>query len=174
MNQKALLNGKAPLVPLHETKLCLVYDREEAENAKKSFRIREAMLRVLYNHLFGKGREKSITDELDEQFEKIKRGIFEFNIGTAGSISLLLQAITLPALFAPGKVTFKIKGGTCGKWQASVDYVQNILYPYLQRFVEKIEMRIIKRGYYPQGGGEVVVEITPRFRLDEYGSYTAL
>ena len=74
MNQKALLNGKAPLVPLHETKLCLVYDREEAENAKKSFRIREAMLRVLYNHLFLKGREKSITDELDEQFEKIKRG----------------------------------------------------------------------------------------------------
>ena len=114
------------------------------------------------------------TQELYFNPGKIKRGIFEFNIGTAGSISLLLQAITLPALFAPGKVTFKIKGGTCGKWQASVDYVQNILYPYLQRFVEKIEMRIIKRGYYPQGGGEVVVEITPRFRLDEYGSYTAL
>ncbi|HIJ11619.1 TPA: RNA 3'-terminal phosphate cyclase [Candidatus Woesearchaeota archaeon] len=96
----------------------------------------------------------------------VKRGIYEVDIGTAGSISLLLQAVTLPALFAPGKVTFKITGGTCGKWQASVEYIKQVLLPHLTRFVDKIEMKILKRGYYPAGGGLVQLEITPRLAFD--------
>ena len=96
---------------------------------------------------------------------KIKKGIYEINIETAGSITLALQAIILPCLFASGKVTLKIKGGTCGKWQASVDYLQHLLLPHLQRFVEKIELKILQRGYYPAGGGEVQLEISPRFKL---------
>jgi RNA 3'-terminal phosphate cyclase (ATP) len=102
---------------------------------------------------------------------KIKRGVYEVDIGTAGSITLFLQAIILPCLFAPGKVTLKIKGGTCGKWQASVYYLQNILLPHLQRFVEKIELKVIKKGYYPKGGGEVHLMINPRFKLNEYDNF---
>ncbi|MEK6838027.1 MAG: RNA 3'-terminal phosphate cyclase, partial [Nanoarchaeota archaeon] len=34
------------------------------------------------------------------------------DIGTAGSVTLLLQALLLPALFAPGKVRLKLTGGT--------------------------------------------------------------
>src|SRR3989344_7714714 len=94
---------------------------------------------------------------------KIKKGIYHVDIGTAGSITLLLQALILPCLFAPGKITLYIKGGTCGKWQASVDYLQNILLPHLQRFVEKINLKITKRGYYPKGGGEVQLSIMPKY-----------
>ncbi|HLC81240.1 MAG TPA: RNA 3'-terminal phosphate cyclase [Candidatus Nanoarchaeia archaeon] len=103
---------------------------------------------------------------------RVKRGIYNIDIGTAGSITLLLQALILPCLFAPGKITLTIKGGTCGKWQASVDYLQNILLPQLNRFVEKIELKIIKRGYYPKGSGEVKLEICPRRsgNLEEIGS----
>jgi len=43
-------------------------------NYNRSFRIREAMLRVLYNNLFEKKRGKIMTDELDEQFIEIKKG----------------------------------------------------------------------------------------------------
>jgi len=107
------------------------------------------------------------STELHFQPGKIKSGRYEIDIGTAGSITLLLQALLLPCLFAPRTVTLKIKGGTCGKWQASVDYLQNILIPHLQRFVEKIEIKILKRGYYPKGGGEVEVKIQPRFKLSE-------
>jgi RNA 3'-phosphate cyclase len=102
---------------------------------------------------------------------KIKRGIYEIDIGTAGSITLFLQAIILPCLFAPGKITLKVKGGTCGKWQASVDYLQNVLLPHLQKFVDKIELKVLKRGYYPKGGGEVQLEINPRFKIQEYDSF---
>ncbi len=105
---------------------------------------------------------------------KIKKGIYDLDIGTAGSITLLLQALILPSLFAPGKVTFNITGGTCGKWQASVDYLQNILLPYLNRFVEKIEIKILKRGYYPKGQGQIKFEISPRFNIHKYSSFSAL
>ena len=105
---------------------------------------------------------------------KVKKGIYEIDIGTAGSITLLLQALLLPCLFAPGKITLKIKGGTCGLGQASVDYLQNILLPQLQRFVEKIELKIIRRGYYPQGGGEVLFSISPKFKLREYENLNQL
>jgi len=108
------------------------------------------------------------TTELHYKPGKIKRGIYEIDIGTAGSISLVLQALILPCLFAPAKVTLKIKGGTCGKWQASVHYLQNILLPHLQKFVDKIELKILKPGYYPKGGGEVQLEITPRFNIHKY------
>ncbi len=101
---------------------------------------------------------------------KIKRGKFNFDIGTAGSISLFLQAVLPVCMFAPGKVTLQVTGGTCGKWQASVDYIQNVLFPHLKRFVEKVELKVIRRGYFPKGQGEVVVEVTPRFHITEYGS----
>lgn len=104
---------------------------------------------------------------------KITKGIYDIDIGTAGSITLLLQALILPGLFAPGKVTFNITGGTCGKWQASVDYLQNILLPYLNRFVEKIELKILKRGYYPKGQGLIRLEISPRLKLKDFESFGA-
>ena len=114
------------------------------------------------------------TKELHYKPGKIKRGIYNIDIGTAGSITLLLQALILPSMFAPGKVTLNVKGGTCGKWQASVDYLQNVLLPQLQRFVEKIEVKILRRGYFPVGGGEIKLEIIPRFKLNEYESVAAL
>ena len=94
------------------------------------------------------------------------------NIGTAGSISLLLQALILPCLFASNKVTLNIIGGTCGKGQAPVDYLQNVFLPQLERFA-KIELKIWKRGYYPKGGGRVTVEISPRWKLKEYDNFEA-
>lgn len=100
---------------------------------------------------------------------RIKKGIFEIDIGTAGSITLLLQALLLPCMFASGKITLRVKGGTAGKWQASVDYLQNILLPHLKKFVSDISLKILKRGYYPKGGGEVLVEIWPKFKLENVG-----
>jgi len=104
------------------------------------------------------------TTELWFQPGKVKGGNYTIDIGTAGSITLLLQAIVLPCIFAPSKVTLTIKGGTCGKWQASVDYLKELLIPHLQRFVKKIDLRIIKRGYYPKGGGEIILEISPKYK----------
>ena len=111
------------------------------------------------------------TTELEFKPGKIKSGTYEIDIGTAGSISLLLQALILPCMFAPTKVTLKIKGGTCGKWQAPVDYLQNVLLPHLQKFVNKIELKVIRRGYYPKGNGLVHLEIIPKYKLKDYQKF---
>ncbi len=99
---------------------------------------------------------------------KIRSGTYPMDIGTAGSITLLLQSVLLPSLFAPGKITFTISGGTCGKWQASVDYLQHILLPQLRKFVKRIELQIIKRGYYPKGGGQIILEISPKIKTKDF------
>ena len=104
----------------------------------------------------------------------LRKGKYEIDIGTAGSITLLLQALLPALLFVPGKVTLTIKGGTCGKWQASVDFLQQILLPLVERFAQKLQLRILKRGYYPEGGGEVVLEITPQFLLANFNGVRSL
>tara|TARA_Y100000310_G_scaffold89923_1_gene87155 strand:- start:103827 stop:104921 length:1095 start_codon:yes stop_codon:yes gene_type:complete len=101
-------------------------------------------------------------------------GKYNIDIGTAGSITLLLQAIILPCMFAPSKVTLKVRGGTCGKWQAGVDYLQNILLPHLKKFVDKIEMKVLKRGYHPKGGGLIELQISPKFSLNKFDSCSAM
>jgi RNA 3'-terminal phosphate cyclase (ATP) len=102
---------------------------------------------------------------------KIKSGTYEINIGTAGSITLLTQALILPCMFAPNKITLNITGGTCGKWQASVDYLQNVLLPHLKKFVDKIDLKILKRGYYPRGGGQISLEISPKLKLKDFENF---
>lgn len=83
------------------------------------------------------------------------------DIGTAGSITLLLQAILLPCLFADKQTTLTIRGGTDTKWSSSFDYFREVFLPQLARF-GKIECTLVKRGYYPKGGGVVELTITPR------------
>ncbi len=91
----------------------------------------------------------------------VQAGQYFFDIGTAGSISLLLQALLPPLLFASGPTTLRLRGGSCGKWQPPVEYTQHVLLPYLSD-LGKIELEIIRRGYYPRGGGEVAVHIQPK------------
>ncbi|MAG60980.1 RNA 3'-phosphate cyclase [archaeon] len=104
----------------------------------------------------------------------IKSGQYNFDIKTAGSISLFLQSMLMPCLFAPAKITLNIKGGTCGKWQASVDYLQQLVIPNLQRFATKINLSVRKRGYYPKGGGEIILEISPKIKAKEFKTYSDL
>jgi len=102
------------------------------------------------------------AEELEYIPGEIKGGKYRIDIGTAGSITLLLQAVLWPCFFAPRKVTLEITGGTCGKWQAPVEYFQNVLLPHLNRLAEKIDFKIIKRGYYPKGGGLVELGVWPK------------
>jgi len=94
---------------------------------------------------------------------KVRPGSYNIDIGTAGSISLLLQALLLPLIFSSRKTTLNIIGGTCGKWQAPVDYFQYVFLPFLRRFA-KFDFKLLKRGYFPNGGGQVSFSVSPRFK----------
>lgn len=102
---------------------------------------------------------------------KIKGQTLEVDIGTAGSITLLLQSLLIPCFFADKNIRLKIIGGTEGKWAMPYDYFKEILVPQINRFCEKIDVKLIKRGYYPKGGGIVELKISPKYKLNEFSSF---
>jgi RNA 3'-phosphate cyclase len=105
--------------------------------------------------------------------EKYKAQSQVIDIGTAGSITLLLQSILLPAMFSSRTHTLTIKGGTDTKWSMPIDYFANVILPQFRRYAG-FELKILKRGYYPKGGGEVELKIVPRFKLNKYTSLKEL
>lgn len=97
----------------------------------------------------------------------------EVDIGTAGSITLLLQALLLPCMFGQKSHTLTVSGGTDVAWSMSVDYFANVVVPQFAR-VCGIEVKMLKRGYYPKGGGKVQVVVKPQFSLKKIGSFEGL
>jgi RNA 3'-phosphate cyclase len=92
---------------------------------------------------------------------KVKSGNISVNIGTAGSVGLVTQALLLPGLASKG-INIKIKGGaTFGKWAPPMQWMQHVFFPLLGKMGYQCEARIVKHGYYPQGGAEVEVAATP-------------
>ncbi len=80
----------------------------------------------------------------------------EVDIGTAGSVTLLIQSI-MPSLIGCKKdLEIKIKGGTDVKWSPPVDYTRSVLLPLLQNHGYDASLEVKRRGFYPKGGGEVV------------------
>ncbi len=88
-------------------------------------------------------------------------GTFSYDVGTAGSISLVLQATLPPAVLSPNSVSFKLRGGTDVKWSPPVDYLYNVFAHVLGMLGLKIEILQKKRGHFPRGGGEVICDVTP-------------
>jgi RNA 3'-terminal phosphate cyclase (GTP) len=89
------------------------------------------------------------------------------DIGTAGSITLLLQSLWLPLVFHGGKFRLKIKGGTDVSWSMQMDYLKEVFVPQIKRYAD-VELELLKRGYYPEGGGEI------ELRIKGYSSFSEL
>ena len=92
----------------------------------------------------------------------INKTKIEIDIGTAGAITLLLQAILLPAFFHKKSISFKITGGTDVEWSPQINYFQEVFLPHIKKYCAKIDVKLIKRGYYPAGAGEVIIKIKPK------------
>lgn len=90
-----------------------------------------------------------------------KGGRFTYDIGTAGSISLVLQAVIPAAVFAPEPVEFEIRGGTDVAWSPPIDYMKNVFVPMVGHFGVNLSIEVIRRGHYPKGGGLVRCQVEP-------------
>ncbi|KAG6820793.1 hypothetical protein H0H93_011558 [Arthromyces matolae] len=99
--------------------------------------------------------------------------VFTADCVTAGSTTLLLQ-IALPLLLfspAPGtsSSTLTLLGGTNATLAPQIDYSELVFLPFLRRHfglpLEAVKLDIRKRGYFPKGGGEIGVRVTPVERL---------
>jgi len=88
-------------------------------------------------------------------------GRFEIDVGTAGSVSLVLQTCMIPAVTAKGPTELLIRGGTDVPWSPPIDYLRMVVLPLLQSMGADAELSVAQRGFYPAGGGEVVARVSP-------------
>lgn len=89
----------------------------------------------------------------------VTHGERHFAIGTAGSTTLVLQTV-LPALLGvSGRSTLIIEGGTHNPMAPSWPFLERAFFPLLQRMGALVQGRLERPGFYPAGGGRIVVEI---------------
>ncbi len=99
--------------------------------------------------------------------KKIKGGSMVIDVGTAGSITLILQAL-LPVLsFAEEDSNVKLVGGTDVQWSPPIDYFNNVTLRALSLMGIRCKIKLIRRGHYPKGGGIVNAHIEPFSRLNK-------
>ena len=84
-------------------------------------------------------------------------GGFAFDVGTAGSITLVLQAL-LPVLACCGAdATVTVGGGTDVTSAPPLDYFRAVTLALLARMGLRANLVVHRRGYYPRGGGQVTL-----------------
>lgn len=92
---------------------------------------------------------------------KLSGGDFRFDIGTAGSATLVLQACLLPALSSGCECCITVTGGTDVKWSPPLDYFEHVFLHVLKRLGADVRVDTVRRGYYPRGGGSIRASVNP-------------
>lgn len=83
-------------------------------------------------------------------------------IETAGSTTLILQTLILPAFFTSSPVKIYFDGGATDTFfSPTIDHFKYVFLKILEKMGGKTEVNITKRGYYPEGGAKVEVRIFP-------------
>lgn len=96
----------------------------------------------------------------------IRPGRYQFDIGTAGATTLVLQTIFLPLAMAGTKSSVTITGGTHVKWSPCYHYLEWQWLPFMRRMGCQADLNMELAGYYPQGGGRIHATIYPCQRIE--------
>jgi len=98
--------------------------------------------------------------------QEIRGGEIHAEIGTAGSIPMLLLTILPICAYAKNTVRIRIvKGGTDVRHSPTINYLKHVLLEVLDRMGLETSLNIHKYGYYPKGMGEVSLEVKPCQKL---------
>lgn len=98
---------------------------------------------------------------LDFQPGTVQSGDFHFDIGSAGSVSLVIQTL-LPALFLADKPsTITVTGGTHNPLAPPFDFLSETFLPAIATAGFHGNCKLLKHGFFPAGGGKITFEIRP-------------
>jgi RNA 3'-terminal phosphate cyclase (ATP) len=91
----------------------------------------------------------------------VRPGAYRFAVGTAGSAGLVLQTVLPPLLTAAGPSTIAVEGGTHNPHAPPFDFLALAFLPLLARMGARVQATLDRPGFYPAGGGQLTVEVTP-------------
>lgn len=95
----------------------------------------------------------------------VRPGEYRFDVGSAGSTTLVLQTVLPALMIAGGPSQLRLEGGTHNIYAPPVDFLEKAFLPILGRMGPKVEVNIERPGFYPVGGGRIRVGIQPEPRL---------
>lgn len=93
--------------------------------------------------------------------DKFEGGSIKFDIGTAGSIPLILMTVVPAVSLSNNSLQIEVTGGTDVKASPTIDYIKHIVGKSYLSIGPKFSVDVLKRGYYPKGGGVVQCTIKP-------------
>lgn len=105
------------------------------------------------------------SDELSFHPSIVQPGTYRFSIGTAGSCTLVLQALLPPLLIAKGPSELVIEGGTHNPMAPPFDFLNTTFLPLLQKMGANVTATLERPGYFPAGGGKIRMNIVPATTL---------
>ncbi len=101
------------------------------------------------------------STELEFEPGPIVGGRYEFDIGTAGSVTLVAQTLIPILLKAAKESELVIRGGTHVMKSPGYDYFERVFVPAAGRFGARVGCSMRRIGFYPKGGGEIAVSVKP-------------
>lgn len=91
----------------------------------------------------------------------VRGGSYRWDIGSAGSTTMMAMSLLPPACFADAPCRFRIQGGLFQDFAPSAFHMQRVLLPTLFLMGVRAELRIERPGYVPTGGGVVELTVQP-------------
>ena len=102
------------------------------------------------------------SSELTFRPDRVRAGDYRFATGTAGSAILVIQTVLPPLLTAPdGPSSLTVEGGTHNPAAPPHDFFEDAYLGRLRDLGARVRSRLVRPGFYPAGGGEVELDVTP-------------
>ncbi len=95
----------------------------------------------------------------------IRAGDYTFDVGTAGSTTLIAQTLVMPLILANAPSHIILGGGTHNPMSPPFDFLESAYLPLLGRMGASIQAVLITPGFYPAGGGRLELTIVPTAHL---------
>ncbi len=134
-----------------------------ANRAKPGLRPQHLMVLKILKELSGARTSGLEVNSREVTFEpgELRGGSFKFDIGTAGSMTLVFEACILALSRTRERVSLEVTGGTDVKWSPSWDLLENVFVPLVNRMGLDVKAELVARGHNPEGGGKGRIELLP-------------
>jgi RNA 3'-terminal phosphate cyclase (ATP) len=96
---------------------------------------------------------------------KVVAGDYHFDIGTAGSTTLVTQTVLPPLVLADAPSRLLLRGGTHNIHAPPFDYLERVFLPLVNRMGPRVSVQFERYGFFPAGGGRFSVQIEPTRKL---------
>ncbi|HEY7735102.1 MAG TPA: RNA 3'-terminal phosphate cyclase [Nitrososphaera sp.] len=93
--------------------------------------------------------------------DRFDGGSVKVDVGTAGSIPMILLAVIPAISLSNNRLSLELVGGTDVRASPTIDYVRHVVAEAYRSIGIKFSIDVVRRGYYPKGGGVVKAEIEP-------------